>query len=328
MGGVLPTESNISMTGAGLVGKSTSGAGKSARMAAGDVRSLCSVYSTSEVDTLLATHTHTTADITGFGEAVDDEVASLLVAGTNITLTYNDAANTLTIAASGGSPGGSSGQVLFNNAGSFGGAAAVVYAATGTHLVVTAQGSTVVPLCLKGAASHTALMLDVQTSAGTSKLNITQNGKIRSNVAVVSGAGAVGADGCALEMAFNGYGVSANAKGETAIVVNGTVRVRLGIVVVVGSAGGFGFGNLNHAGQNSTVDVQIGRNAAGVIEINSGTAGTFRDLIVRNLRMSAPTLVPASASATGSEGQIAWDDSYIYVCTATNTWKRVAIATW
>lgn len=45
-----------------------------------------------------STHSHTTADITGFGEAVDDEVATLLTAGTNITITYNDAANTLTIA--------------------------------------------------------------------------------------------------------------------------------------------------------------------------------------------------------------------------------------
>lgn len=37
---------------------------------------------------------------------------------------------------------------------------------------------------------------------------------------------------------------------------------------------------------------------------------------------------PASAGATGVAGEIAWDSSYIYVCVATNTWKRVAIATW
>ena len=37
---------------------------------------------------------------------------------------------------------------------------------------------------------------------------------------------------------------------------------------------------------------------------------------------------PASASATGAAGEICWDASYIYVCTATNTWKRTAIATW
>jgi len=37
---------------------------------------------------------------------------------------------------------------------------------------------------------------------------------------------------------------------------------------------------------------------------------------------------PSSASDTGTKGQIAYDDNYIYVCTATNTWKRVAISTW
>jgi hypothetical protein len=37
---------------------------------------------------------------------------------------------------------------------------------------------------------------------------------------------------------------------------------------------------------------------------------------------------PASASDTGVTGQICWDADYIYICTATNTWKRAAIATW
>ncbi len=37
---------------------------------------------------------------------------------------------------------------------------------------------------------------------------------------------------------------------------------------------------------------------------------------------------PATALATGVAGTIAWDTNYIYVCIATNTWKRVAIATW
>ena len=42
----------------------------------------------------------------------------------------------------------------------------------------------------------------------------------------------------------------------------------------------------------------------------------------------ATAKTPASASATGTTGEIAWDANYIYVCTATNTWKRTAIATW
>ena len=37
---------------------------------------------------------------------------------------------------------------------------------------------------------------------------------------------------------------------------------------------------------------------------------------------------PASAGATGTAGTIIWDADYIYICTATNTWKRAAIATW
>jgi hypothetical protein len=49
------------------------------------------------------TGTQTASTISDFNEAVDDRVGALLVAGTNITLNYNDAANTLTItAASGG----------------------------------------------------------------------------------------------------------------------------------------------------------------------------------------------------------------------------------
>ena len=45
--------------------------------------------------------------------------------------------------------------------------------------------------------------------------------------------------------------------------------------------------------------------------------------------LSLPTQkTPASAAATGTAGDIAHDSNYIYVCTATDTWKRVAIATW
>lgn len=50
--------------------------------------------------------------------------------------------------------------------------------------------------------------------------------------------------------------------------------------------------------------------------------------------VNAPTLIesathtPSSAGDTGTTGQIAWDASFIYICTATNTWKRVGIATW
>jgi len=37
---------------------------------------------------------------------------------------------------------------------------------------------------------------------------------------------------------------------------------------------------------------------------------------------------PAANNSTGTAGDIRYDADYIYVCTATDTWKRVAIATW
>lgn len=51
------------------------------------------------------TGTQSSTTISDFSEAVDDRVASLLVAGPNVTLNYNDVANTLTVSASGGGGG-------------------------------------------------------------------------------------------------------------------------------------------------------------------------------------------------------------------------------
>jgi hypothetical protein len=45
---------------------------------------------------------------------------------------------------------------------------------------------------------------------------------------------------------------------------------------------------------------------------------------VGQLNISNPT-VPGTTSATGTAGDIAWDANYIYVCIATNSWKRAPI---
>lgn len=37
---------------------------------------------------------------------------------------------------------------------------------------------------------------------------------------------------------------------------------------------------------------------------------------------------PASATAAGDAGTITWDADYLYVCVATDTWKRAALSTW
>lgn len=66
-------------------------------------------------------HTHTASDVTDFNESVDDRVNSLLVAGSNVTLTYNDTANTLTIASTGGGGSlsdGDKGDITVSSSGS------------------------------------------------------------------------------------------------------------------------------------------------------------------------------------------------------------------
>lgn len=88
----------------------------------------------------------------------------------------------------------------------------------------------------------------------------------------------------------------------------------------------------------STSGTKLGVNA------ESGFAGNLLDLQLNatsklkidkdgKLTSTATTIniatkTPSSASDTGTTGDVAWDSSYIYVCVATNTWKRVAISTW
>lgn len=96
----------------------------------------------------------------------------------------------------------------------------------------------------------------------------------------------------------------------------------------------------------------VGRNQANSADISMWKVGTddvitagvavkpvtdsaldFGTTALRWLTIFADKLVlttetPASAAATGTAGQIAWDTGFLYVCTATNTWERVAIATW
>lgn len=64
--------------------------------------------------------------------------------------------------------------------------------------------------------------------------------------------------------------------------------------------------------------------------IHVGTDGIFGgklDMAGSTFRVRTAR-TPASAGASGNQGDICWDGDFIYVATATNTWKRVAIATW
>ena len=73
-----------------------------------------------------------------------------------------------------------------------------------------------------------------------------------------------------------------------------------------------------------STDVLIGSR----IDSVNDTQVTYNFTVASVVGTIADVTAPASATSTGTTGQIATDVNYIYVCVATNTWKRVAIADW
>ncbi|WP_437187874.1 hypothetical protein SH668x_001285 [Planctomicrobium sp. SH668] len=70
----------------------------------------------------------------------------------------------------------------------------------------------------------------------------------------------------------------------------------------------------------ATVDTYFMRASAGGIS----TPGQL-SVSAFNLATSSP---PASSSAAGNVGDIRWGTSYVYLCVATDTWKRTPLPTW
>lgn len=77
--------------------------------------------------------------------------------------------------------------------------------------------------------------------------------------------------------------------------------------------------------------------ASGNLNLYSGTGSAALNAILTaagNFQLSAGQLIiattatPASASATGTVGTFNWDSNYLYICVATDTWKRAALSTW
>ena len=138
------------------------------------------VISTQVIDTTsVGRSLMTAADAAAARTAADAQVT--LVSGTNIkTINSTSLLGSGDIVVS-ASPGGSSGQMQWNSSGSFAGAAAVVYATTVTHVTMTAQGATIVPLMVKGAASQSGNLTEWKNSAGTTLASISSSGRLGMN---------------------------------------------------------------------------------------------------------------------------------------------------
>ena len=67
---------------------------------------------------------------------------------------------------------------------------------------------------------------------------------------------------------------------------------------------------------------------SGALAVGEITSPTMNiDVGGSGVRLRVPN-TPPSGNAQGNPGTVVWDANYIYVCTATNHWKRVAIANW
>lgn len=70
---------------------------------------------------------------------------------------------------------------------------------------------------------------------------------------------------------------------------------------------------------------QVGTASASVAKYGVDVSGLT--ITTGGAGFRAPLITPASSAATCDTGAIVWDTGFVYVCTATNTWKRAALST-
>lgn len=170
--------------------------------------------------------------------------------------------------------------------------------------------------------ANTALAANV---GGTLGLGGRYTGTQYANWAIIKGA---------KENATDGNYASYLAFGTRADGANITEKMR------INSSGNVGIGTTSTASKLGVAGaVVIGSTYASLagptnglaVEGNVGlgnTSPTAKLHVSSNIIRLDTAKTPASASATGNQGDICWDSSYIYVCTAANTWKRAALSTW
>lgn len=128
------------------------------------------------------------------------------------------------------------------------------------------------------------------------------------------------------------YPVSTNGIGAgIAFGVSG-VTADVGASIIHERTGGNNQGNLRFyvktsttSGAAPTLAMILDQSANAGINTASPTARLDVNGDTIRLRTSR---TPASAGAAGNAGDICWDSNYLYVCIATNTWRRIAHATW
>lgn len=253
-----------------VIGRKSAGTGRAELLDGTDLRSIAGVYSTAEVDLALSGKQAT------------------LVSGENLKTVNSTSllgSGDLAISAS---PAGSSGQVQVNSAGAFGAATAVVYAASGTHLTVTAQSASDVPICAKGTTAQTGNLFEARNVANAMRGQFTKDGMlvVTFDTAVISnGIQVVGSNGVTYAtIGFSGLYGQGSWVGMDVYGSIGRVNIGAGQMHITHASG-----NRSRLLTYGNLELSPGNLGGGgtYVEINNGTAGTYRDLLVRSVTQSS-----------------------------------------
>jgi hypothetical protein len=295
-------------------------------------------------------------NVTAAGALMDSELTSIAdIKALNQSVVSGaapvfDATNMTNIPAT--SPAGSTTQLQFNDAGAFGASSGATYS---NGLTLTAVASTHKPLILKVASGQSANAFEINSFGGSGGdlLGVNGAGYASLNVAPSTGARLDIIQAWSSATAALRFGsTTANATTKLGrITCRHYTNAQKDVILFFGDVnatrnimkfgGGSSYGNaatniVFMTGANTTAgtgnltmevtDGKVGINTATTAsDYDSATAALDIDADLFRLRQSK---TPSSASDTGDVGSICWDSGYIYICTATNTWERAAIATW
>lgn len=208
----------------------------------------------------------------------------------------------LTAGGGGGSPGGGDTMVQFNDGGAaFGGDAGMTY--NKTTDVLTLAGKVVTPVVTTAVANGELTLEQTGDTLGLSRMRLQNrtgaNGAIfeadANNLVdfifktlTSGGFGTTGQSNIRYERRPIGFSLPSNSNFEFQFGDPGTPVFVAGDVNAGLRSGNFLLSSSGQIGWPITpVDLSIGRNTTGVLEINNGTTGQYRDLFLRDLTLQS-----------------------------------------